>query len=224
MRSSHWVEPYVHLVHRIARSVSGNSRYKVEFDDLVQAGFVGLLESRSRFVSEKEGAPFAHFASKRIRGAMIDEIRRVAPLARGDFEFYVRSKEAEQELLAQGTATSREIAERLEMPLEKYQALRLRVQRQISPPVRFGYEAISEEDSPEHCIELEMLRRCVDCAVYQLSDHEKSAYSLYEYRSFNLKQIGSVLGVSESRASQLKSAAKRKLLSAITTRMGASNE
>ena len=209
---------YMPLVRRHALTLQVRLPASIELDDLVQAGTVGLLEALGRF-DATQGASFATFASQRIRGAMLDELRtrdwlprsvRRAARAMDD-----TIRRLEQQL---GRPPEEgEIARELEMPLSEYQQLLNDTNSgQLLPfeeLVADGGEPASLDagNLPFDQLLDEQQRQTLIAAIDALPEREKLLMALYYQEELNLKEVGAVLGVTESRVSQLHSQAISRL-------------
>ena len=209
---------YMPLVRRQALSLQVRLPASIELDDLIQAGTVGLLEALGRF-DASQGATFATFASQRIRGAMMDELRTRDWLPRSvrrsarAIDGVVR--QLEQQL---GRAPDEsEIARELDMSLTEYQqGLQDTNSGQLLP-----YESLVEENGEpeglshqsrpfEQLLDSQQREQLV-AGISGLPEREKLLMALYYQEELNLKEIGAVLGVTESRVSQLHSQAVSRL-------------
>lgn len=209
---------YMPLVRRQALTLQVRLPASIELDDLIQAGMVGLLEALGRF-DATQGATFATFASQRIRGAMMDELRTRDWLPRS----VRRSARAvdgavrQLEQLLGRAPEENEIAQHLEMPLSEYQQLLNDTNSgQLLPfeeLVAEGGEPINNElgNSPfEQLLDGQQRQTLID-AIEALPEREKLLMALYYQEDLNLKEVGAVLGVTESRVSQLHSQAVSRL-------------
>ena len=200
------------LVRRIAHHLAARLPASVEVDDLIQAGMMGLIEA-SRSYDADQGASFETYASIRIRGSMIDEIRR------GDWvprSVHRRAREAaaairEIEQSSGRAASAQEVAAKLQMPLADYQRLledaaRGQVLSLDSHVEDHGeVEPANRDGGPtpqEHLVRSEFGRELA-AAITLLPEREQLVLSLYYEQELNLKEIGAVLGVSESRVCQI---------------------
>lgn len=214
-----FIEQYLPMVRRQALALQVRLPANIDLDDLIQAGVLGLLDSMSRFDADA-GASFATFASQRVRGAMIDELRSRDWLPRS-VRRNARAMDASVRKLEQkyGRPPSEiEIAEDLEMTLEEY--------RQLLSDTNCGYllpfeELVSEGGEPEAddssfarpfdaLLDVQQRARLVE-AIEELPEREKLLMALYYQEELNLKEIGVVLGVTESRVCQLHSQAVGRL-------------
>lgn len=209
---------YMPLVRRQALSLQVRLPASIELDDLIQAGTVGLLEALSRF-DASQGATFATFASQRIRGAMMDELRTRDWLPRS----VRRSARAIDETVRQleqqlGRAPEEsEIAAGLDMSLSDYhQVLQDTNSGQLLPYETLVEDGGEPENQGAHSRPFEQLldsqqRQHLVAGIEALPEREKLLMALYYQEELNLKEIGAVLGVTESRVSQLHSQAISRL-------------
>ncbi|RUO30253.1 RNA polymerase sigma factor FliA [Aliidiomarina soli] len=217
------VEQHSNLVKRIAHHMVARLPASVQVDDLIQAGMIGLLEAAGNFDHGK-GASFETFAGIRIRGAMLDEIRR------GDWA--PRSVHRNGRLIADAirdveSETGRDardvdVAKRLDMGLEEYHSILndVRSGRMIgiedlgvTDDVLLSDKQDASFDGPFNDIEQDAFQNALSSTIRTLPEREALVLSLYYDEELNLKEIGEVLSVSESRVSQIHSQAMMRLKS-----------
>ncbi|MGP5141695.1 RNA polymerase sigma factor FliA [Vreelandella alkaliphila] len=206
------------LVRRQALTLQVRLPASIELDDLIQAGMVGLLEALGRF-DATQGATFATFASQRIRGAMMDELRTRDWLPRSVRRSARAVDDAVRRLEQQlgRPPEEGEIARDLDMPLSEYQQLLNDTNSgQLLPfeeLVAEGAESAKEEATNlpfDQLLDQQQRQSLID-AIDALPEREKLLMALYYQEELNLKEVGAVLGVTESRVSQLHSQAISRL-------------
>ncbi|WP_092288384.1 RNA polymerase sigma factor FliA [Halopseudomonas sabulinigri] len=205
------VEQYAPLVKRIAYHLLGRLPASVQVEDLMQAGMIGLLEASRKFDFGK-GASFETYAGIRIRGAMLDEVRKGdwAPRSVHRNTRMVSDAMRSVESRLGRDAKDHEVAAELDMSLEEYYA----ILNDTAGSKLFSFDDLLESGAPADVqgdfepfagLEDERFRAALAEAINGLPEREKLLLSLYYDEELNLKEIGAVLGVSESRVSQLHS-------------------
>ena len=216
------VERHAPLVKRIAHHLIARLPASVLVDDLIQSGMIGLLEAARNFDGSK-GASFETFAGIRIRGAMLDEIRK------GDWtpRSVHRNGRAITEAISQvesetgRDARDSDIADRLNVSLQDYHQML----NEVNAGKLVGIEdlGVSEDvisteqnrgrDAPLEDLMQGAFQKALAHAITTLPEREAIVLSLYYDEELNLREIGEVLDVSESRVSQIHSQAMLKLKS-----------
>ena len=210
------VAKHAPLVKRIAYHLVSRLPPSVLPDDLIQAGMIGLLEA-SRKYDASQGASFETYAGIRIRGAMLDEIRRSdwAPRSVHKKARVVAEAVRQIENETGRDARDHEVAERLEMPLDEYHTML---------QAASGYRVMSFEDigpgddtysesfmdgtgTPLEGLQKDDFKKYLADAISGLPERERLVMALYYSEELNLREIGEVLGVSESRVCQIHSQA-----------------
>ena len=210
------VAQHAPLVKRIACHLINKLPASVQLEDLIQAGMIGLLEA-SRNYDETQGASFETYAGIRIRGSMLDEIRKNDWAPRSVHRKARMVAEAVREIEhEQGRdARDNEIADALGLGLAEYHAI---LQDSSSNKILSFEDMGTGEDSMLDNVsdnapgivdglQNDDLRRLLTEAIAGLPDRERLVMGLYYEQEMNLKEIGEVLGVSESRVCQLHSQA-----------------
>lgn len=216
------VQRFVPLVKRIAYHLMARLPSSVQFDDLVQNGMLGLLDAIGRF-QEGFGAQFETYATQRIRGAMLDGLRESDWLPR-QLRRELRRIEAALTQLEHTygrVPSEKELADCLGMSLGEYQkTLQDARGHQLVYFEDFAQEGdedfldrhFTDSDSdPARLLEDQDLRERLVLAIEQLPEREKIVMSLYYEQELNLREIGEVMEVTESRVCQLHSQAVLRL-------------
>lgn len=214
------------LVRRIAWHIHGGMSSAVDVEDLIQIGLVALLEAAAAF-EDRGQVTFQQYLVTRVRGAMIDELRRQATLTRGA----MRRRRAYQDVVAALTSETGKapddaaIADRLGVTLEK-----LRIDYEAAEPIRF--ETIDDvysddlpwfaSDEPNAFDQLADTdaRAALAAAIATLPEREAQVVQLYYVEELNLEEIGLVLGVGPARICQIKKSAHDRLKKALSRQLG----
>ena len=189
----------------------------MELDELMQVGMIGLLEAARAFDPTK-GIEFESFALSRVRGAILDEVRQLSYLPRSAVAFNKSENEAINFLASElgRTPTQSELAEHMGDDLEEFQKKRGNAKRFETLSMEVINDevlGIADERSrqPDAIVEHEDFMRAVTDAIAELPERDQLLMSLYYVEELNLKEIGEVLGVTESRISQLLTGIVKKL-------------
>ncbi len=224
---------YAPLVKVVAGRLSMYLGYNVEYEDLVSYGIFGLIDAIDKFDSFKE-VKFETYASLRIRGAILDQIRKMDWIPRTirqkqkKIEGVIR--EIEQE--TGHAASDEEIAKRLGISEDEY--LEWQSQMKITGVVSlneymeagsdvsqdYSRQTTSRFESPEERIEKQELTKVLGEALEMLTEKEQKVITLYYYEELTLKEISSILEISESRVSQLHTRALQKMKTKMGNYMG----
>ncbi len=217
------------LVRSIAYTIHRRLPASVELDDLISTGMVGLLTAQQRYDADR-GVPFAAFARFYVQGAIMDSLRDADWVPRA-----VRRKAQRLEREVDGfyrtrgrKPTKAEVADKLELSSDELRSMErdaqiIRLTSFDQPLGEDGSATIGDrvaadtEDAEANLIDVEM-RQALVAAVEGLPERERIAVSLYYFRGLQLKEIGAILGVSESRVCQLRgqgTARLRKRLSSL---------
>lgn len=215
------------LVKRIAYHLMSRLPPSVQPDDLIQAGMMGLLEA-TRNYDPSQGASFETYAGIRIRGAMLDEIRKNDWVPRSVHRKARQIAEAVRGIENEKGRDARdhEVADALELTVEEYH----RLLQESSCHKIFSIEDFVEDGNeigdniPDHNnpgpfegLQKDDFKRCLAEAISGLPERERLVMALYYEEELNLREIGSIIGVSESRVSQIHSQALIRLQARMRT-------
>ncbi len=204
------------LVKRIAFHLRTRLPATIATDDLIQAGMEGLIHAQRAF-DPSRGIDFEMFAKTRIRGAMLDEVRRISYSTRSAITLKREQDQAISALSKEyGRAPkSAEIANHLGKNIATYEKERLiaeGVDIVSSDAMPTNFEEASElEEGPDQSLEREQLVTALAEAIELLPERARIVLALYYQEEMNLKEIGAILDVSESRVSQIISETAGKL-------------
>jgi len=224
---NHLVNEHAGLVKRIAYHLMNRLPSSVQAEDLIQAGMMGLLEAGKNY-NAQQGASFETYAGIRIRGAMIDEVRRSDWTPRSVHRKSRMVAEAIREIenRERRDAQDSEVAQALDITLDEYHHI-----LQDSSGARiFSFEELSamgdgnghaedhlavesDRSAPDVDLEQADFQSALANAISNLPERERLVIALYYDEELNLKEIGHVLGVSESRVCQIHSQAAMRLRS-----------
>ena len=213
-----FIKQYAPLVKYVAGKVAVGMPSNVEFDDLVGFGVFGLLDAIDKFDPDKN-VKFKTYAVTRIRGAIFDELRSIDWVPRSVRQKTREVEEAIGTLEARlgRTATDQEIAGALGMGEDEYAKTMIKISGTSILSINEVWYSGDENDkvsigdsiespaslNPEVIAERDEIRRVIVEAINELPDNEKKILVLYYFEDLTLKEIGQVLGVTESRVSQL---------------------
>ena len=214
------VRKHAPLVRRIAWHVHGSISGVCEVEDLVQIGLVTLVEAAHGFEDQGK-VTFEQYLATRVRGAMIDQLRRQATLTRGAMRRRKEYQEAVASLtVGRNAPTEAQVAEKLGISIEK-----LRADYASAEAVRFdSLDDVYTDDGPwfmsdepdafEQLAEAD-LRDTLIAAIAALPEREAQVVQLYYVEEMNLEEIGQVIGVGAARICQIKASAHAKLKKAL---------
>lgn len=214
------------LVKAIAVRVHENLPVHVEVDDLIHAGVLGLFDAATKYNPDKKVA-FSSYAKHRIKGAILDSLRQLDWASRDLRRRHKQLEAATRDLSAelQRAPTEAELAERLGVDVERWRQmmLDLRSVGLISANTRSTeHEDLpapdfpsAPETQPDNMCAREQLRSALDQAMTVLPDRYKQVVKLYYTSELTMKEIGGVLGINESRVSQIHKSALEKMQTAL---------
>ncbi|USH03205.1 RNA polymerase sigma factor FliA [Grimontia kaedaensis] len=213
-------EQYATLVKRIAHHLIARLPPNVQVEDLIQAGMIGLLEAQQNYDSTK-GASFETYAGIRIRGAMLDDIRKGDWVPRSVHKNNRQISEVISQLEGElgRDPNDKEIAKRLGMSLDQY----YQAQNDINAGRLIGIDDLGvsedafvteshrDENLPFEEVAGDSFKSHLANAIRGLPEREALVLSLYYDEELNLKEIGAIIGVSESRVCQIQNQAMQRL-------------
>src|SRR6478672_9689518 len=214
------------FVESLARRVASSMPHSIELGDLVQDGMLGLIDAAFRF-DEARGIKFETFAERRVRGAMIDALRRDAwprGVRRQRRELEAAREELRRELGAEPSLA--DLAARIGSDEARLGRTIVRINTiESTSPLSAGEHldesslpaalVPSEPDAPDKAYEEQEVRDRVRAAIASLPPRERKVIGLYYYAEATMKQIGAEIGVNESRVSQLHARAVSRLKKAL---------
>ena len=222
MNTEQYVNKFAPLVKRIAYHLMAKLPASVQVDDLIQAGLIGLMDAAEHY-DDTQGAQFETYAVQRIRGSMLDELRQADWLPR-TVRKSLRQIEAtinKLEQKNQRAPNEAEVAKEMNVGLPAYQQMLLDARGhqllyyedlQDSDDTDFFERHVAgETGDPLKMLEDEGFRKVLADAISTLPEREKQMMGMYYEQELNLREIGEVLGVSESRVCQLHSQAVARL-------------
>ena len=205
------------LVKRVALHLKVRIPPFMELDELIQVGMIGLLEA-ARAYNPTKGIEFESFALSRVRGAILDEVRQLSYLPRSAVAFNKSENQATNALASElGRApTQSELADHMGDDLDLFQKRRGNAKRFETLSMEVMTDevlGIADERSrqPDAIVEHQQFMGAVADAIAELPERVQLLMSLYYVEELNLKEIGEILGVTESRISQLLTAIVKKL-------------
>jgi RNA polymerase sigma factor for flagellar operon FliA len=221
-RRNQVVMDHLPLVKAIAVRVHENLPVHVDLDDLVHAGILGLFDAADKFNPEKQVA-FSSYAKHRIKGAILDSLRQLDWASRDLRRRHKQMEAAARELSStlQRTPTESEIAEKLGIEVDKWRQMMvdLRNVGLISASSRGGEQddlpapdfPSKPETHPDSMCAREQLRGVLGSAMKTLPERYQKVVLLYYTNEMTMKEIGGVLGINESRVSQIHKSALEKM-------------
>lgn len=224
---------YAPLVKMVAGRLSMYLGYNVEYEDLVSYGIFGLIDAIDKFDALKD-VKFETYASLRIRGAILDQIRKMDWIPRTIRQKQKKIDTAIREIEARcgRSATDEEVAANLgitndeyvdwqsQMKITNVVSLNEFMEQGSEIPNDSSFNRKAQFDEPEEVIERDELKRILVAALELLTEKERKVIVLYYYEDLTLKEISSILEVSESRTSQLHTRALQKMKTKLGNYMG----
>jgi len=216
------------LVKAIAIRVHENLPVHVDLDDLVHAGVLGLFDAASKYNPDKQVA-FSSYAKHRIKGAILDSLRQLDWASRDMRRRHKQVEAATRELAStlQRNPTEAEVAQKLGMDPERWRSMMLDLRNVglVSASTRSNENddlpapdfPTSPDTHPDSICAHEQLRSVLGVAMKTLPERYQKVVSLYYTAEMTMKEIGGILGINESRVSQIHKAALEKMQTVLQT-------
>jgi RNA polymerase sigma factor FliA len=224
------ITEHLHLVTAIAAHVRRSVSVHIELDDLVHAGTMGLFDAASKYQAEKEVA-FSTYAKHRIRGAILDSLRQLDWASRDMRKRYKQVEAVTRELTVQlkREPTEAEVANAMGLDARRWQSLMVdfrnmacaaasqaRGEHNDEQPLREAPCAPTQH--PDQVFARAEMRHKLQSVIQTLPERHQQVIKLYYEGDLSMKEIGSILGVNESRVSQMHKSALARMQSAFTGR------
>ena len=220
------VEENTQFVRRLAWHFHRRTGRFAEIDDLLQAGYLGLVDASQRY-SAREGVSFSAYAAIRIRGSIIDYLRRNSNLCRTTISMHQKVRKAQQALEGKlgRAAEATEVAEHLEMDLKEYSEWQARFEANHVQSLDEVYSDHSilfkdHNPSPEEATHQSEMKTQLKMALTKLPQREALVLQLYYVEELNVYEVAAILDVTTGRVSQIKKAAIERLRAMIEDSIG----
>ncbi len=201
------------LVRRIAFKMHSRVATFIELDDLLQSGLEGLVDAAQKY-STVEGASFESYASIRIKGSMLDLIRRSGNLNRSAVQAkqMIDNKKSELSSELGRNPTDGEVAKSLKLPMDEYYSWTRLFEANVSESLSQSYDEYSmvfaaPSIEPERIIDSKSMRGTLVTALKTLTNQQSQVLQLYYVEELNIYEIAQVLEITPGRISQIKSEA-----------------
>ncbi len=205
---------YAYLVHRWARRYANTSGGVVDWEDLVSVGLMGLLQAKMRYSPDSE-RPFETYAEFRIKGAILDELRRIDPMSqpmRRKVRVLARKIEELSHELGR-PPSEQELAAALDLPLDKVQKLRRETQElRFTELTQANTQTLRNDLAVSGWSRAELKAALVE-SIRTLDKRSQTILNLYYFDGLTMRELGKVLDLTEARVSQLHKAAIKHLRS-----------
>ena len=211
------ISGHMDLVRKIAWHMHGRVGSAIEIDDLIQIGYFGLVTAAQKY-SVKEGASFASYAVLRIRGAIVDHLRKSSNLCRTTIQMQQKTKMVEASLLKKlhRSPSRQEISDELGINIAEFDEWERAFAANVHTSLDAAYDEfsmwfVSKDSSPEQKLNEADLRKSLRMSLEDLSQKEALVIQLYYVEELNVYEIAEVLDVTTGRVSQIKKSAISKL-------------
>ena len=211
------ISGHMDLVRKIAWHMHGRVGSAIEIDDLIQIGYFGLVTAAQKY-SVKEGASFASYAVLRIRGAIVDHLRKSSNLCRTTIQMQQKTKMVEASLIKRlhRNPSRQEISDELGIKIDEFDEWERAFAANVHTSLDAAYDEfsmwfVSKDSSPEQKLNEADLRKSLRMSLEDLSQKEALVIQLYYVEELNVYEIAEVLDVTTGRVSQIKKSAISKL-------------
>tara|TARA_B100000902_G_scaffold196837_1_gene187976 strand:+ start:137 stop:856 length:720 start_codon:yes stop_codon:yes gene_type:complete len=218
------ISGHMDLVRKIAWHMHGRVGSAIEIDDLIQIGYFGLVTAAQKY-SVKEGASFASYAVLRIRGAIVDHLRKSSNLCRTTIQMQQKTKMVEASLLKKlhRSPSRQEISDELGIKIDEFDEWERAFAANVHTSLDSAYDEfsmwfVSKESGPEQKLNEADLRKSLRMSLEDLSEKEALVIQLYYVEELNVYEIAEILDVTTGRVSQVKKSAISKLRNSMDQR------
>ena len=203
----------MNLVKKIAWHMHGRVRSAMEIEDLMQIGYYGLVTAAQKY-SPQEDATFASYAVLRIRGAIVDHLRKSSNLCRTTIQMQQKQKKAVESLLGslQREPLPSEIAKEMGLELNEYREWEKAFNANVHQSLDEVYDEysmwfVSKDNTPEENLDKSQLKSILTEALKKLPEKEAMVIQLYYVEELNVYEIAKVMEITTGRVSQIKKSA-----------------
>jgi len=207
------IKSHSNLVKKIAWHIHGRASHAVEIEDVIQIGYAALVNAAQQY-TKKEGATFATYASIRIKGDIIDHLRKASNLCRTTIKMKKRYNKSVTKLQGKlfRQPTAEEISAEMQISLNEYREWERAFQANTLDSLDNAYDQYStwftsDDQSPEDMLNDKDLKELLKVSLQQLSGNEALVIQLYYVEELNVMEIAEVLEISSGRVSQIKKSA-----------------
>ena len=207
------IADHMNLVKKIAWHMHGRVRAAIEIEDLMQIGYYGLVTAAQKY-SPKEGATFISYAVLRIRGAIVDHLRKSSNLCRTTIQMQQKARKVEEELRSafHRTPSPAEMAEKMGIELNEYRDWEKAFNANIHQSLDEVYDEysmwfVSKESTPEENLDKSQLKTILADGLKNLPEKEAMVIQLYYVEELNVYEIAEVMEITTGRVSQIKKSA-----------------
>tara|TARA_B100001250_G_scaffold368237_1_gene350808 strand:+ start:287 stop:991 length:705 start_codon:yes stop_codon:yes gene_type:complete len=207
------IADHMNLVKKIAWHMHGRVRAAIEIEDLMQIGYYGLVTAAQKY-SPKEGATFISYAVLRIRGAIVDHLRKSSNLCRTTIQMQQKARKVEEGLrsVLHRTPSPAEMAEKMGIELNEYRNWEKAFNANIHQSLDEVYDEysmwfVSKENTPEENLDKSQLKTILADGLKNLPEKEAMVIQLYYVEELNVYEIAEVMEITTGRVSQIKKSA-----------------